>query len=88
EAPKSTRTYEAYKRTEEAALADPSLPVPLGMRNAPTTLMKEVGYGKSYMYNPEFAHPVHNTYLYLSSGLIPGCDTFESGGDTWDEEAL
>ena len=25
--------------------------------------MKELGYGKEYMYNPGFAHPVHQTYL-------------------------
>jgi putative ATPase len=56
EAPKSTRSYEAYKRAEEAAAMDPTLPVPLQMRNAPTALMKEVGYGKSYRYNPEYAY--------------------------------
>lgn len=33
---------------------------PLGMRNAPTSLMKQLGYGKDYSYNPGFAHPVHN----------------------------
>ncbi|KAJ7783028.1 DNA polymerase III, clamp loader complex, gamma/delta/delta subunit [Mycena metata] len=89
EAPKSTRAYEAYKRAEEAALADPSLPVPLEMRNAPTTLMKEVGYGKSYMYNPEFAHPVHNTYL---PAQFRDATFLKVAGDTtgkaWDEEAL
>ncbi|KAJ7045410.1 P-loop containing nucleoside triphosphate hydrolase protein [Mycena alexandri] len=89
EAPKSTRAYEAYKRAEEAALAAPSLPVPLEMRNAPTALMKEVGYGKSYMYNPEFAHPVHNTYL---PAQFRDMTFLKAAGDTtgkaWDEEAL
>lgn len=38
EAPKSTRAYEAYKRAEEAANLDLTIPVPLQMRNAPTGL--------------------------------------------------
>lgn len=55
EAPKSTRAYEAYKRAETAAKLDLTIPVPMAMRNAPTTLLKELGYGKSYCYNPEYA---------------------------------
>ncbi|KAJ6586811.1 hypothetical protein DFH09DRAFT_1141593 [Mycena vulgaris] len=89
EAPKSTRAYEAYKRAEKAASIDPTLPVPLQMRNAPTALMKEVGYGKSYHYNPEYAHPVHNTYL---PAQFEGANFLDKAGDTsgkiWDEEAL
>ena len=38
EAPKSTRSYEAYNRAEEAAKLDLTIPVPLQMRNAPTEL--------------------------------------------------
>jgi putative ATPase len=56
EAPKSTRAYEGLKRAEEAVKLDPTLPVPLAMRNAPTKLMKDIGYGASYHYNPEFAY--------------------------------
>ncbi|KAJ6593798.1 DNA polymerase III, clamp loader complex, gamma/delta/delta subunit, partial [Mycena capillaripes] len=89
EAPKSTRSYEAYKRAEEAVSKDPSLPVPLQMRNAPTALMKEVGYGKSYHYNPEYSHPVHNTYL---PSQFESVQFLKKEGDTsgklWDEEAL
>lgn len=55
EAPKSTRAYEAYKKAEAAAKTDPSLPVPLQVRNAPTKLMKEMGNGDNYRYNPDFA---------------------------------
>ncbi|KAJ7132868.1 hypothetical protein C8R43DRAFT_1023740 [Mycena crocata] len=89
EAPKSTRAYEAYKRAEAAVSKDPTLPVPLEMRNAPTALMKEVGYGKSYKYNPEYAHPVHNTYL---PSQLEGVSFLKTAGDisdkVWDEEAL
>lgn len=55
EAPKSTRSYEAYKRAEEAARQDMTLPVPLQIRNAPTKLMDDLGYGEGYRYNPQFA---------------------------------
>lgn len=55
EAPKSTRAYEGYNRAEAAAKADPTAPVPLPVRNAPTKLMKELEYGRGYRYNPEYA---------------------------------
>lgn len=56
EAPKSTRSYEGYNRAEEAAKKDPTLPVPLMVRNAPTSLMKNLGYAHGYAYNPEYAY--------------------------------
>ena len=40
-----------------AALQEPGiagLPVPAHMRNAPTRLMKEMGFGREYKYNPDF----------------------------------
>ncbi|EPT05061.1 hypothetical protein FOMPIDRAFT_46514 [Fomitopsis schrenkii] len=55
EAPKSTRAYDGYNRAEAAAKADPTAPVPLPVRNAPTKLMKEMNYGRGYCYNPEYA---------------------------------
>ncbi|CUA69546.1 putative ATPase [Rhizoctonia solani] len=55
EAPKSTRSYEAYKKAEEAA-QDSTIPVPMNIRNAPTNLMKDLGYGEGYLYNPAFAY--------------------------------
>ena len=56
EAPKSTRSYEAYKRAEQLAKEEPTLPVPMQVRNAPTKLMKELGYGDEYRYNPDYAY--------------------------------
>lgn len=55
ESPKSTRSYEAYNRAEEAAKRETTAPVPMHLRNAPTRLMKELGYGQEYMYNPSYA---------------------------------
>ena len=54
EARKCTRAYEAYNRAEEAAKLDLTMPVPVVVRNAPTALMKELGYSEGYKYNPKF----------------------------------
>jgi len=48
--PKSNRVYEAWGAALEAAKATPAAPVPLHVRNAPTGLMKQLGYGKGYRY--------------------------------------
>ena len=55
EAPKSTRALEGYDCAKELASQDMTLPVPISMRNAPTRLMKELGYGEEYKYQPQFA---------------------------------
>ncbi len=50
QAPKSNALYRAYQRVQEALKEGQRDPVPLHLRNAPTRLMKEVGYGKGYRY--------------------------------------
>jgi putative ATPase len=50
-APKSNRVYEAWGGARQAAEEHPSEPVPLHIRNAPTGLMKGLGYGKGYRYD-------------------------------------
>jgi putative ATPase len=57
-APKSNRVYEAWKAALDAARATPAAPVPLHLRNAPTGLMKDLGYGAGYQY----AHAVPEAY--------------------------
>ncbi|KAI1426381.1 ATPase WRNIP1 [Xylaria sp. FL1777] len=55
-APKSTRAYRGLNNAF-AALREPgvaALPVPIHLRNAPTRLMRELGYGKEYKYNPNY----------------------------------
>jgi putative ATPase len=49
-APKSNRVYMAYEAAAEDARATQAEPVPLHLRNAPTALMKGLGYGKEYKY--------------------------------------
>ena len=48
--PKSNRSYMAINRALEDARRTGSLDVPLHLRNAPTRLMQELGYGKGYVY--------------------------------------
>ena len=52
-APKSVGVYEAYKAASKAARETGSLMPPAHIRNAPTTLMKDLGYGKGYQYDPD-----------------------------------
>ena len=49
-APKSNAVYKAYKAAAKDALRTEAAPVPLHLRNAPTTLMKNLDYGKDYQY--------------------------------------
>lgn len=52
-APKSVGVYEAYKAAAKAARETGSLMPPAHIRNAPTKLMKSLGYGKGYQYDPD-----------------------------------
>lgn len=52
-APKSNRSYVAWKAALRRARDTPAAPVPLHIRNAPTGLMKDLGYGDGYRYDPD-----------------------------------
>ena len=49
-APKSNAAYRAGERARDAVREEGSLPVPLHLRNAPTALMRGLGYGRDYEY--------------------------------------
>ena len=49
-APKSNAGYKAYNSVRKLIKSDGTRPVPLHLRNAPTTLMKDLDYGKAYRY--------------------------------------
>ncbi len=70
-APKSNAAYVAYNRARELVRNEPSRPVPEHLRNAPTRLMKELGYGREYRY----AHDEPGAYAagenYLPDGMKP-----------------
>lgn len=59
-APKSNSTEAAYNSAKHHALSTSHLKVPLAVRNAPTKLMKDLGYGKGYRYS----HDHDNSYSY------------------------
>jgi putative ATPase len=72
-AAKSNAVYAAYNAAREFVRQDGSRPVPLHLRNAPTRLMKNLGYGKTYRY----AHDEPGAYAagesYLPEGMAePG----------------
>jgi putative ATPase len=56
-APKSRESYNAWGKAQVAAREYPDLPVPLQLRNAPTKLMKDLGYGKGTKWEAGFKHP-------------------------------
>jgi putative ATPase len=67
-APKSNASYMAVTKATEDVRKLPLEPVPLHIRNAPTSLMKDIGYGKDYKY----AHDHDNGFVeqdYLPPGL-------------------
>ncbi len=68
-APKSNAVYVAYDKARAFIAEDGSRPVPLHIRNAPTRLMKHLGYGKGYRY----AHDEPEAYAagerYLPEGM-------------------
>lgn len=52
---KSNALYVAYQSVQQDIRELPNEPVPIHLRNAPTKLMKDIGYGKGYKYTPDFA---------------------------------
>jgi putative ATPase len=63
-APKSNHVYAAWDAAQAAAREYPAEPVPLHVRNAPTALMKDIGYGSGYRYDhAEGGHAAGQEYL-------------------------
>jgi putative ATPase len=63
-APKSNALYTAYQGAQRDIKELENMPVPLHIRNAPTSLMEELGYGKGYRYPHDYPeHFVEEEYL-------------------------
>ncbi len=60
---KSNDLYVAYEKATEDVKRYGNLPVPLHLCNAPTKLMKEIGYGKGYKYSPNHDYKEKQEYL-------------------------
>jgi putative ATPase len=78
-AAKSNAVYEAYNAARDFIAADGTRPVPLHIRNAPTRLMKQLGYGKGYRY----AHDEPDAYCagqtYFPEGM-PAVEWYKPTG--------
>ena len=62
--PKSNASYKAINQAIELVKNTGDLSIPLHLRNAPTKLMKELGYGEDYLYPHNYAENfVHQEYL-------------------------
>ena len=60
---KSNDLYVAYEKASQDVKEFGNLPVPLHIRNAPTKLMKNLGYGKGYKYSPSHNYQEKQNYL-------------------------
>jgi len=68
-AAKSNAVYNAYNAARAFVSADGTRPVPLHIRNAPTKLMKNLGYGKDYRYAHDEADAFAAGENYLPEGM-------------------
>lgn len=74
-APKSNAIYTAYKKAKDDAVKSSHYPVPLHIRNAPTTLMKNLDYGKEYQYDHD--HKYHYFYQKYFPDQMPEKDYYK-----------
>jgi putative ATPase len=82
--PKSNASYTAIMKAKQVVQEKGSLPVPLELRNAPTKLMKDIGYGENYLY----AHSFENNFAAMEfmPKDIAGTTLFEPGKNQREEE--
>jgi putative ATPase len=82
--PKSNASYVAIDKAIDLVKKTGDLPVPLHLRNAPTKLMKEIGYGKGYQYS----HDGPGNFIaqeFLPDGII-GTRLYEPGNNAREAE--
>jgi putative ATPase len=82
--PKSNASYMAIDDALDLVRKTGDLPVPLHLRNSPTKLMKEIGYGKDYKY----AHTYENNFINLEflPDQISGRKFYDPGKNAREEE--
>jgi putative ATPase len=83
-APKSVGVYEAYKSARRTVEERPADPVPRVIRNAPTRLMKEQGYGDGYVYAPSTEEGTAG--LDCLPEALQGTRFYEPKGDGFEAE--
>ncbi|MGB8958094.1 MAG: replication-associated recombination protein A [Candidatus Aminicenantales bacterium] len=83
-APKSNRIYTAYGAVQSEIEKSPHEPVPLQIRNAVTSLMKEIGYGRSYQYAHDSA--METTDMETMPERLKGRTYYEPGELGFEKE--
>jgi putative ATPase len=83
--PKSNRSYLAIDKAIEKVNMTGDLPVPLPLRNAPTKLMKELGYGEEYQYAHDFPNQFITTEFLPEA--IAGTTFYKPGNNPREESA-
>ncbi|MDE7127912.1 MAG: replication-associated recombination protein A [Bacteroidales bacterium] len=82
--PKSNSAYMAINKAMELAKENPDAPVPLYLRNAPTKLMDELGYGDGYRYAHDY--PGHWADLEFMPSNLAGTVLYEPADNRKEEE--
>lgn len=83
-APKSNSTYKAIGAALKRVSETGDLDVPLSLRNAPTSLMEEMGYGKDYKYAHDF--PGNFVELEFMPGAVKGASFYKPGDNKKESE--
>jgi putative ATPase len=77
--PKSNSSYAAIKKAQQEVRNSGDLSVPLPLRNAPTQLMKELGYGEAYAYAHDYAG--NFAPMEFLPDALSGTDFYRSGNN-------
>lgn len=82
--PKSNSSYTAIENALDTVRTTGDLPVPVGLRNAPTGLMKKIGYGQNYKY----AHDFEGNFAFMEflPDEIKGMVFYKPGKNAREEE--
>jgi putative ATPase len=94
--PKSNSAYQAINNAQELVKKSGDLPVPLNIRNAPTKLMKDLGYGKDYKYAHSYEgnftaeeflpEEIKNTIIYMPQDNLREREIMEKLVKLWKKK--
>jgi putative ATPase len=82
--PKGNAAYMALNKAQQAVQETGNLGVPLSLRNAPTALMKELNYGKDYLYSHDF--PGNFVAQEFLPEELKGMNFFNAGSNAKEQE--
>jgi putative ATPase len=82
--PKGNAAYMAINRAQKIVQETGNLGVPLPLRNAPTALMKQLGYGENYLYSHDF--PGNFAEQEFLPSEISGTNFFQAGSSSKEQE--